>query len=380
MDQDQRFIPRSGISSLGEQVLEFLNRHLTIISIITALIAVALLIVGPIRMILFPSDASSASLAPLTGPEKDNAPLTGSSNTLLTTNLLTRQLVPFTIIPDRPRDKIIGYTVQPGDTVMGIAEKFGLTRETIFFSNEEALRGDVHMLQTGMTMNILPMDGALYKADGVMNLQQIADKYQADVNAIIGYKYNYLEGATPATTPNVLSLLVIPGGVGVMQADLWKPSVVAVTDKKTGATYNAFMPNMAGSCSASLQGSGGTGSWSSPLPGAQVSQPFWGGHTGIDLAMPIGTPAQAADTGVVIYSGWVPEDWGYGQLVVLDHGNGWTTYYAHLSAISVRCGQSVPRGGIVGAVGSTGRSSGAHLHFEMRWNHNPDNPAGYIGY
>jgi murein DD-endopeptidase MepM/ murein hydrolase activator NlpD len=83
---------------------------------------------------------------------------------------------------------------------------------------------------------------------------------------------------------------------------------------------------------------------------------------------------------MVLYSGWVNADWGYGILVVLDHGNGWTTYYAHLSQTYVSCGQVISRGSPLGAVGSTGNSSGPHVHFEMRWGHNPDNPAFYVGF
>ena len=118
--------------------------------------------------------------------------------------------------------------------------------------------------------------------------------------------------------------------------------------------------------------------WARPVGSYTITTPFTTGHSGIDLAAPLGTPVTASDSGVVIFSGW--NDYGYGILVVLDHGNGWTTYYAHLSSTAVGCGQYVSRGGLVGQMGSTGRSSGPHVHFEMRWNHTPDNPASYIGF
>jgi murein DD-endopeptidase MepM/ murein hydrolase activator NlpD len=375
MNSDQRFVPRAGLAQVGEQVITFLNEHLTVISIITALVAVALLIAGPVRLALLPA-VSSIPGSTITG----GGQIVGSSNPLLVDDAVSRELVPFTIIPDRPRDELIAYTVKPGDTLMGIAGQFGLDRNTLFWSNEDILRGDVHMLQPGVALNILPMDGVLHKSDGTMTVQQIADKYSVDVNTILEYEDNEMEDYTPATTPPYGRRIIVPGGTGQINSDTWKPAIQDVEDPVTGTRISAFMPNMAGSCAAGLQGGGGTGSWITPLPGAAFTQPFYPGHTGVDLAMPPGTPVQAADTGVVVFSGWVPADWGYGILVVLDHGNGWTTYYAHLSSNSVRCGQTVSRGGIVGAVGSTGNSSGPHLHFEMRWNHTPDNPAAYIGF
>jgi murein DD-endopeptidase MepM/ murein hydrolase activator NlpD len=155
---------------------------------------------------------------------------------------------------------------------------------------------------------------------------------------------------------------------------------VSTSGASAGQVVYGFMQGMAGSCAAGIRGGGGSGAWITPVSSYTVTQPFAPWHSGMDLANVIGTPVHAADTGVVIYSGWVPQSWGYGQLVVLDHGNNWTTYYAHLNSINVGCGQTVPRGGLIGAIGTTGNSNGPHLHFEMRWNHTPDNPASYIGF
>jgi murein DD-endopeptidase MepM/ murein hydrolase activator NlpD len=157
--------------------------------------------------------------------------------------------------------------------------------------------------------------------------------------------------------------------------------LTVTVNKATGQAVYGFMQGMPGSCSSGIHGGGGSGAWIPPVsPGSYtVTQPFAPWHSGIDLAAVLGTAAHAADAGVVVYSGWVPQSWGYGQLVVLDHGNNWTTYYAHLNAINVHCGQSVARGEVVGEVGTTGNSTGTHLHFEMRWNNTPDNPAAYIG-
>ncbi len=104
--------------------------------------------------------------------------------------------------------------------------------------------------------------------------------------------------------------------------------------------------------------------------------PRWGRmHEGIDIAGSSGTPIAAAATGTVISAGW---SGGYGQLVVLDHGNGLSTAYAHLSSISVSAGQTVPQGSAVGGMGTTGSSTGVHLHFEVRVNGAAVNPLGYL--
>jgi murein DD-endopeptidase MepM/ murein hydrolase activator NlpD len=98
-------------------------------------------------------------------------------------------------------------------------------------------------------------------------------------------------------------------------------------------------------------------------------------HEGIDIGAPYGAPIGAADGGTVIYAGWLG---GYGNLVVLDHGNGLSTAYGHQSDIVVGVGQSVAQGQLIGYVGSTGHSTGPHLHFEVRVNGSPVDPLGYL--
>jgi murein DD-endopeptidase MepM/ murein hydrolase activator NlpD len=119
-----------------------------------------------------------------------------------------------------------------------------------------------------------------------------------------------------------------------------------------------------------------------PLPAGSYIEtaPFgqWRGnyaHTGVDLAAPIGTPVRASDAGTVSYADWAG---AYGYLIIIDHGNGHESYYAHLSSLGTQVGTQVPKGRAIGWVGSTGRSTGPHLHWEYRINDEPVNPWDYI--
>lgn len=126
----------------------------------------------------------------------------------------------------------------------------------------------------------------------------------------------------------------------------------------------------------------GTGRFIWPVRG-RISSPFgwrWSRygreyHRGVDIAAPYGTPVMAADSGTVTFRGW---SGGYGRLIIIEHGNGYSTYYAHLSSYSVKLGQAVKKGAVIGRVGSSGRSTGPHTHFEIRKNGEPVNPLNYF--
>jgi murein DD-endopeptidase MepM/ murein hydrolase activator NlpD len=109
----------------------------------------------------------------------------------------------------------------------------------------------------------------------------------------------------------------------------------------------------------------GTGTFVWPVTYRRITQGYWYGHQAIDIGVPEGSPVVASDTGTVTWAGW--NIYGYGNLIVINHGNGYETYYAHLSGISVVPGQIVYQGNYIGASGNTGRSSGPHLHFEIRF-------------
>jgi murein DD-endopeptidase MepM/ murein hydrolase activator NlpD len=347
-----------------------------------ALVGLVLVIIGPVRILASrAANGRGGSDGPITA-EQALSGLAGEESAALSGNgeALDREFVPFTTIPNRPRNKVIDHIVRTGDTLFGLAAQYSLTPDSIFWANTETLRGNVHQIQNGVDLFILPVDGVYHRSYEDLSIQQIANKYQVEPDVIINSPYNpNLEGLTPNDTPPWGMYVVVPSGIGEY---FEIPVLQTVVDEATGQITTAFMPGMAGSCRAGLQGSGGTGGWIPPVApgGYSFTQPFYPGHSGVDLAAVVGTPVIASDTGMVLYSGWVNADWGYGILVVLDHGNGWTTYYAHLSQTYVSCGQVISRGSPLGAVGSTGNSSGPHVHFEMRWGHNPDNPAFYVGF
>ncbi|MCS7070597.1 MAG: LysM peptidoglycan-binding domain-containing M23 family metallopeptidase, partial [Anaerolinea sp.] len=282
--------------------------------------------------------------------------------------LLVRDIYqPFTIIPDRPRSGVEQYEVVAGDTIFSIAERFGLKPESIAWSNDRSIIGG---LRPGRIINIPPVDGALYTVPAQETIQQIADRFRVDPYVIIDSEFNDFFGMTPDTLLPSGTLVVVPGGEAEQIS--WNPVVERVEGPAGRPGSISFSPGDPGSCGL-VENPGGSGGWSNPLSGSayQWTRGFTSFHTGVDLAAPPGTPVKAAQGGAVIFAGW--NSFGYGYAIVLAHGP-FTTVYGHLSAINVGCRQIVSPGQVIGAVGSTGQSSGPHLHFEIRYNDVPQDP------
>jgi hypothetical protein len=268
-----------------------------------------------------------------------------------------------TNIPDRPRQEIITYKVQEGDTVIGIAEKFNLKPKTIMFGNFYTLADDPHNIKIGAELNILPVDGYYYEWHDGDGLNGVAKTLNVKPEDIVNYPLNHLDPATIGdyANPNIEAgtWLIIPGGT--REYSSWTVP--------TGVTRNN--PAVArvmgeGSCGAITDGAVGLGSFIWPSQNHYLSGFDYSvetNHRGIDIAGNTGEAVWAVDAGVVVYAGW--NDYGYGNMIMIDHGNGWQSLYAHLSSIKVVCGQSVDQGTVMGAIGSTGHSSGSHLHFEL---------------
>ncbi len=282
-----------------------------------------------------------------------------------------------TDLPSLPRTDVITYIVQPGDTLFGIAEKFGLKPETILWGNTYTLGDNPHSLRPDQELFILPVDGVYYRWSEGDGLNGVAKYFGVTPEDIINYPGNHLNPETIGdwSSPNIEpgTYLIIPGGQREFIS--WSIPPGGLTRDNPGVASGFG----SGVCGAGASGAVGTGAFLWPAPNHFLSGFDYNpgaNHRGIDIDGETGDPIYAADSGVVVYSGW--NDWGYGNVVIIDHGNGWQTLYAHLNDIYVGCGQSVAQGSIVAAMGSTGNSTGSHLHFEMIYNGSKVNPWDYV--
>jgi len=277
------------------------------------------------------------------------------------TNGIPRFVFMDTKIPNRPTVDVTTYEVQPGDNLFVIAEKYGLRPETILWGNYEVLRDNPQFLSPGQELNILPTDGVYYQWTEGDNLNSIASFFKVDPQAILDYPGNrFLTDLTKPSSPDITpgAWLIIPGGKRVLKD--WGPPAITRSNPAAAAYYGE------GYCGTIYEGAIGIGSFIWPtvattLSGYDYRPPI---HFGIDIAGAEGNAIFATDSGVVVFAGW--SQYGYGYLIVLDHGNGWQSAYAHLSSVKVTCGQSVAQGTVIGGVGTTGNSTGPHLHFELR--------------
>lgn len=269
-----------------------------------------------------------------------------------------------TTIPSRPRQDVTKYTVVEGDTVFGIAEKFGLKPETILWGNYYILLDDPHALQPGQELNILPVDGTYHEWQQGEGLNGIATYYGVKPEDIINYPANNLDPATIGdfANPNIPlgTWLVVPGG----HREFISWSAPLGVTRENPASARVLGP---GACDPISGGAVGFGAFIWPANKHYLSGFDYipnANHWGIDIAGNEGEGVYATDAGVVVYAGW--NNYGYGNMIMVDHGNNFQSLYGHLSAINVGCGQSVGQGDVIGAIGTTGHSSGPHLHFEIR--------------
>jgi murein DD-endopeptidase MepM/ murein hydrolase activator NlpD len=273
------------------------------------------------------------------------------------------QAVFHTTIPSRPRIEVVKYTVQKGDSIFSIADKYGLKPTSILFGNYEILKDSPDFLKPGQQLNILPQDGTYYQWQGSENLSKVAQVFGVDPEAIINFPGNHLDQDTVGdlSHPNIPggTWLIIPGGMREFTS--WTAPAQLVRSNPSTHVWGA------GVCSGINYVQVGYGAFIYPTTEHWLSgTPFTPSirHFGVDFAGAQGNGVFAADAGTIVYSGW--NDWGYGNLVIIDHGNGWQSLYAHLSQINVGCGQNVGQGDLIGLVGMTGgTSTGPHLHFEL---------------
>ncbi len=248
-------------------------------------------------------------------------------------------------------DQISLYVVKSGDTISSIAKMFGVSTSTIRWANDLASGQSV---AEGAVLTILPISGVEHTITKNDTLKKIAARYGADMDDVASFN-----GITEDTVLEIGSTIIVPDGeVAPVETKTVKPTKTADTKAKKLATAKVLQANL-----PTVEG------FIRPIIGGRKSQGLHDRYA-IDLAAPIGTPIMASAGGTVLlakmgYNG------GYGNYVVVKHDNGTQTLYAHMSKIGTTAGATVQQGEVIGYVGSTGRSTGPHVHFEVRGAKNP---------
>ncbi|KND46895.1 MAG: putative membrane bound lytic murein transglycosylase B [Parcubacteria bacterium C7867-004] len=256
--------------------------------------------------------------------------------------------------------RISSYTVREGDSLSDIADMFDVSVNTILWANNLTAKSAI---APGSTLIILPVSGLRHTITSGETLASLAKDYGSDADEIASY--NGLEAGSGLTKGQSI---IIPGGeikapAKTVAKAAAKAKTVAKAKIRTGGAMGSILPTGDTSNAASS-------GFANPVPAGRLSQGIHGWN-GVDLAAPNGSPIYAASGGTVIISrigGW---NGGYGNYVVIDHGNNVQTLYSHMSTDLVSVGQSVARGEQIGSVGKTGEATGFHLHFEVRGAKNP---------
>ncbi|MCL4398026.1 peptidoglycan DD-metalloendopeptidase family protein [Patescibacteria group bacterium] len=258
---------------------------------------------------------------------------------------------------EKPRRDVVEYTVQSGDTLSTVAKKFsndklGITVDVASILTLNNMM-ESKVLKPGDVIKIPPVSGVIVTVKKGDTIQSLAKKYGLpSPQPIVDWPYNsFANDETFALTAG--QTLVIPGGVA--------PEVAAPVAPRIINAPSLF--------------SGGTGQFVWPTNGI-ITQYFSWYHPADDIANNIGTPILAADSGRVVTVLYQNHDYGFH--VIIDHGNGYRTLYGHMSRIDVTVGQNVSRGQQIGLMGSTGRSTGPHLHFEIYQGGTRVNPLGLL--
>jgi len=294
---------------------------------------------------------------PTSAPASENsASAPGESRIVLipdNSNAIKRQITLKTRIPeDRPSYKVNYYTVSRGDSTFSIADEYSIEPETLLWANYDTLEDNPDSLRVGQELNIPPVDGIYYEWKEGDSLESVANEYEVSVDDILNWPGNDVDLTNPTFESG--DWVMIPGGS--REFVQWVIAVPASGSSGTSGVSGSSCPS----------GAAGSGYFVWPADNHFLSgNDFWSGHLAIDIAANAGAAVYAADSGVVTMAqgGY---NYGYGNVIAIDHGNGFSTLYAHLSQINVGVCQSVFAGQLIGLSGNTGNSFGAHLHFEIR--------------
>ncbi len=244
-------------------------------------------------------------------------------------------------------DTISVYEVKKGDTIQDVAKLFGVSVNTIMWANNLSSR----TITKGDTLIILPITGIKHTVKQGDTLASIARKYGADKDDIASYN-----GLTEESKLASGDVVIVPDGEIAVTETPKKKTLASKTKKSKILDFYSYTTP--------------SGFFTRPVIGGRKTQGIHG-HNGIDIGATPGTPVLASATGKVIVAKTGGYNGGYGNMVIITHDNGVQTVYAHLRAVYVSSGQSVSQGEQIGEVGNTGRSTGPHLHFEVRGAKNP---------
>jgi len=306
---------------------------------------------------------SAVRVEPMAQPDLSGDSEFGDTGSINGMGVLVKPNIAETLKVKRSRTETINYTVKIGDTVSTIAAEFGVSVSTILWENNLSAYS---LIRPGDSLSILPVSGISHKVARGENLALIANKYSVEKESII--EINKLsESGILAAGQN----LIIPGGSKSAYAT---PQTKAYSGFKIIKDLVKSAPDDDSPKPSSAKPiAGNKMNW--PTEGYRITQYYSWRHHGLDIANKIGTPLYAADSGIIEYAGWGK---GYGNQIVIDHGGGKKTRYAHQSKFYVKKGDFVNKGQIIGAMGSTGWSTGSHLHFEVIINGIKYNPLSYI--
>jgi murein DD-endopeptidase MepM/ murein hydrolase activator NlpD len=318
------------------------------------------------------SDPLASQLEPTAKPDQNLPTITLPTpvTSLVTSLSIPRELQLKTNLPaDRPRLEPTTYTTQQGDALSLIAKKFNLKMESILYSSKGVIPYDnPDALAPGMKLTIPPVDGLIYKWQDNDTIQKVADEFDAKPDDIINFPGNNIDLTNPQIKPG--TVITIPGGK--RQLTDWTtlmPTQGRVNNGSTGTSD--FGSNSCGGGPVD-----NTFGW--PANNHSISgNDYSPSHLGIDIAANQGDPIYAAAAGIVTMAQG-GDNYGYGNVIQIDHGNGFVTLYAHLSQINVSVCQIVGQGAVIGLAGATGNAFGAHLHFEIRIGGKNVNPHDYV--
>jgi murein DD-endopeptidase MepM/ murein hydrolase activator NlpD len=284
--------------------------------------------------------AFGMSIAPIVAqefPGREVDPWAAGS-TVAVLSATSEQIETTTKYSDKIRDKIYEHAVQSGDTVSSIAEKYGVSADTVRWQNNIDAKDTI---KPGQVLEIIPVTGIAHKVQKGDTVYSIAKKYDTEPQPIADFPFNaFVNDETFELA--IGQIVIVPEGV--------KPQ-----EKKPVVPRQQRTVPIAGTAVAS-------GSFVWPTSG-RITQGFSWYHKAWDIANRDAPNILAADGGTVVTAGW--SGVGYGNHIIIDHGNGYRTLYAHMSSLYVGVGAKVGRGTAIGKMGSTGRSTGIHLHFEV---------------